>query len=74
MSGFPMYQIDFGYGVPIKIRSIKLAGTAFDGVVFVLAGGPNGTKEDGVDFIIELKTEAMERMLKDDEFRRFAKL
>ncbi|RUS16166.1 transferase [Endogone sp. FLAS-F59071] len=73
VSGFPIYKADFGYGVSTKCRSIKWNGTAFDRMVFLLAGGPNG-KESGVEFVIELETKVMEKMLMDEEFSKFAKI
>jgi hypothetical protein len=62
---FPMYDLDFGYGNPIKCRLQN--GTHLDGVSSIIKT-PN---DDGLEVYISLINEHMKKLEQDPEFKMY---
>ena len=65
-SKFPMYSLDFGYGTPIKYRSLRESN--YVGFA-VLIGTP--VNDGGIEVYITLPLEHMQNLEQDPEFRMF---
>lgn len=61
---FPAYQVDFGWGRPAAVRSVKVQ---VDGEM-VLFGGRPGSDPGDVEICLALSASAMKRLLKDPQF------
>ena len=61
-SKFPVYELDFGYGTPVKFRCYPLG-------VAVLLGTP--ADDGGIEMCINSLPEHMQNMEQDPEFKMF---
>ncbi|MCO5578630.1 hypothetical protein L7F22_032474 [Adiantum nelumboides] len=62
---FPAYNVDFGWGKPTAVRTVKVTGNSGELVLF---GGRPGSKAGDVEICTALPGDVLKHLLQDSEF------